>query len=195
MSTPESQQPNPGWEWYHPTTISGLPVCFSMSSILAWKTGSTASTLTPCGEGREEGKEGERRRTERKKEREEEEGGREKEGGGGREKEGGGEGEEEKVGGKRQGGRRRKERVKESQISIPLSTQRRRMTHRPTLGHGKDVDHSDSVVIYKLSKHQPHHLHWYTSTTCEGVEGVCVCEGGGGEEDKDRTVSMRVAWG
>lgn len=25
-----------------------LPVCFSMSNILAWKTGSTASTLTPC---------------------------------------------------------------------------------------------------------------------------------------------------
>lgn len=25
MSTPESQQPKPGWEWYHPTTISGLP--------------------------------------------------------------------------------------------------------------------------------------------------------------------------
>jgi len=24
MSTPESQQPKPGWEWYHPTTISGL---------------------------------------------------------------------------------------------------------------------------------------------------------------------------
>ena len=32
---------------YHPTTISGRPVCFSMSSILAWNTGSTASTLTP----------------------------------------------------------------------------------------------------------------------------------------------------
>ena len=24
ISTPESQQPNPGWEWYQPTTISGL---------------------------------------------------------------------------------------------------------------------------------------------------------------------------
>lgn len=24
MSTPESQQPKPGWEWYQPTTISGL---------------------------------------------------------------------------------------------------------------------------------------------------------------------------
>ena len=24
MSTPDNQQPNPGWEWYHPTTISGL---------------------------------------------------------------------------------------------------------------------------------------------------------------------------
>jgi hypothetical protein len=24
MSTPESQHPNPGCEWYHPTTISGL---------------------------------------------------------------------------------------------------------------------------------------------------------------------------
>ena len=65
MSTPESQQPKPGWEWYQPTTISGLkgrermsyeldntlyanlPVCFNMSNILAWKTGSTASTLTP----------------------------------------------------------------------------------------------------------------------------------------------------
>mmetsp|Transcript_44342 Transcript_44342/g.110272 ORF Transcript_44342/g.110272 Transcript_44342/m.110272 type:complete len:203 (-) Transcript_44342:930-1538(-) len=52
MSTPESQQPKPGWEWYHPTTISGRPVCRSMSSIFVWKTGSTASTLTPvplCG--------------------------------------------------------------------------------------------------------------------------------------------------
>ena len=65
MSTPESQQPKPGWEWYltwhtslylcwimshcytyHPTTISGLPVCLSMSSIFIWMTGSTASTLT-----------------------------------------------------------------------------------------------------------------------------------------------------
>lgn len=25
-----------------------LPVCFNMSNIFAWKTGSTASTLTPC---------------------------------------------------------------------------------------------------------------------------------------------------
>lgn len=50
ISTPESQQPNPGWEWYHPTTISGLPVCFSISNILVWNTGSTASTLTPCDE-------------------------------------------------------------------------------------------------------------------------------------------------
>ena len=52
MSTPESQQPNPGCEWYQPTTISGRPVCLSMSSICCWKTGSTASTLTPvplCG--------------------------------------------------------------------------------------------------------------------------------------------------
>lgn len=24
MSTEESQQPKPGWEWYHPTTCSGL---------------------------------------------------------------------------------------------------------------------------------------------------------------------------
>ena len=24
ISTPESQQPKPGWEWYQPTTISGL---------------------------------------------------------------------------------------------------------------------------------------------------------------------------
>jgi hypothetical protein len=24
MSTPESQQPKPGWLWYQPTTISGL---------------------------------------------------------------------------------------------------------------------------------------------------------------------------
>jgi hypothetical protein len=23
MSTPESQQPKPGWEWYHPTTLEG----------------------------------------------------------------------------------------------------------------------------------------------------------------------------
>ena len=34
-------------ETYHPTTISGRPVCFNMSNILAWNTGSTASTLTP----------------------------------------------------------------------------------------------------------------------------------------------------
>ncbi len=24
MSTPDNQQPKPGWLWYHPTTISGL---------------------------------------------------------------------------------------------------------------------------------------------------------------------------
>lgn len=47
ISTPESQQPKPGWEWYQPTTISGRPTCFNMSNILAWKTGSTASTDTP----------------------------------------------------------------------------------------------------------------------------------------------------
>jgi len=47
ISTPDNQQPNPGWEWYHPTTISGRPVCFNMSNIFAWKTGSTASTDTP----------------------------------------------------------------------------------------------------------------------------------------------------
>ena len=47
---PDSQQPKPGCEWYHPTTISGLPVCFNMSNILAWKTGSTASTETPVPE-------------------------------------------------------------------------------------------------------------------------------------------------
>lgn len=60
-STEESQQPKPGCEWYQPTTISGLnnrqsslivertdrPVCLSMSSILVWNTGSTASTDTP----------------------------------------------------------------------------------------------------------------------------------------------------
>lgn len=28
--------------------FSHLPVCFNISNILAWKTGSTASTLTPC---------------------------------------------------------------------------------------------------------------------------------------------------
>lgn len=46
-STPESQQPKPGWEWYQPTTFSCLSVCFSISSILAWNSGSTASTETP----------------------------------------------------------------------------------------------------------------------------------------------------
>lgn len=69
MSTEDSQHPKPGWEWYHPTTISGLegnvvihqqerqegsdkagkrthrPVCLSMSSILVWKTWSTDSTV------------------------------------------------------------------------------------------------------------------------------------------------------
>lgn len=48
ISTPDNQQPKPGCEWYQPTTISGRPVCFSISSIFAWKTGSTASTETPC---------------------------------------------------------------------------------------------------------------------------------------------------
>ena len=51
-STPLSQQPNPGWLWYHPTTISGRPHWRSMSSMRVWKTGSTASTETPvpdCG--------------------------------------------------------------------------------------------------------------------------------------------------
>ena len=47
MSTPESQQPKPGCEWYQPTTISGRPVCLSISSMFVWKTGSTASTETP----------------------------------------------------------------------------------------------------------------------------------------------------
>lgn len=27
MSTPDSQQPKPGWLWYQPTTISGLRAC------------------------------------------------------------------------------------------------------------------------------------------------------------------------
>ena len=47
MSTPDSQHPKPGWEWYHPTTISGRPTWRSMSSMAVWKTGSTASTETP----------------------------------------------------------------------------------------------------------------------------------------------------
>lgn len=57
-------------------------------------------------------------------------------------------------------------------------------TYCPTLGHGKDVNHSDSVVVNKLSKHQPHHLHWYTSTTCEGGR-MCVwgVEGSGWEKE------------
>jgi hypothetical protein len=61
MSTLESQQPKPGWEWYHPTTISGLrihqwrwmrcrgahlPVCLSISTMRVWKTWSTDSTVT-----------------------------------------------------------------------------------------------------------------------------------------------------
>ena len=39
--------------------LTNRPVCFNMSNILAWNTGSTASTLTPCGGGRRgEGKGG-----------------------------------------------------------------------------------------------------------------------------------------
>ncbi len=70
MSTLDSQHPNPGCEWYQPTTISDLavcecracmrretlaahlPVCFSMSTIFAWNTWSTDSTETvvpDCG--------------------------------------------------------------------------------------------------------------------------------------------------
>lgn len=55
---PDIQQPKPGCEWYQPrfnylpstiwnnipTTISGRPVCLSISSIFVWNTGSTAST-------------------------------------------------------------------------------------------------------------------------------------------------------
>eukprot|EP01139_Manchomonas_bermudensis_P014511 Amastigsp_a508550_293.p4 type:complete len:129 gc:universal Amastigsp_a508550_293:631-245(-) len=51
-STPESQQPKPGCEWYQPTTISERPVWVNMSSMSVWKTWSTASTETPvpdCG--------------------------------------------------------------------------------------------------------------------------------------------------
>lgn len=46
ISTEESQQPKLGWEWYHPTTFSFLWVCFNMSSISFWYTGSTDSTET-----------------------------------------------------------------------------------------------------------------------------------------------------
>ena len=31
MSTEESQQPKPGWEWYQPTTVSGLHITQSQS--------------------------------------------------------------------------------------------------------------------------------------------------------------------
>lgn len=33
--------------------FSHLPVCFNISNILAWKTGSTASTLTPCQQNKQ----------------------------------------------------------------------------------------------------------------------------------------------
>ena len=41
MSTPDSQQPNPGWEWYQPTTISGLRNtngCLLKWRYVSWKT-------------------------------------------------------------------------------------------------------------------------------------------------------------
>jgi hypothetical protein len=52
MSTEESQQPKLGCEWYHPTTTSVRCVCFSMSSMSCWYTGSTDYTDTDvplCG--------------------------------------------------------------------------------------------------------------------------------------------------
>lgn len=30
MSTEESQQPKPGWEWYQPTTVSGLQTVYQV---------------------------------------------------------------------------------------------------------------------------------------------------------------------
>jgi len=47
-------------------------------------------------------------------------------------------------------------------------------THRPTLWHGKDVNHTNSVVVNKLTKHETHYLHWYTCTTCEGWKGALM---------------------
>ncbi|OLY82454.1 hypothetical protein AYI68_g3424 [Smittium mucronatum] len=51
-STLDNQHPNPGCEWYHPTTDSPRPVCFNISIIAAWYASSIASTDTPvplCG--------------------------------------------------------------------------------------------------------------------------------------------------
>lgn len=45
-STILSQHPNPGCEWYHPTTLSVIPTSFNISSIFAWYSGSTVSTET-----------------------------------------------------------------------------------------------------------------------------------------------------
>ena len=45
-STPESQHPKPGCEWYQPTTFSVRPVCLRSSCISDWYQSSTDSTLT-----------------------------------------------------------------------------------------------------------------------------------------------------
>lgn len=36
---------------------------------------------------------------------------------------------------------------------------------RAALGHGKDVNHADRVVVHKLAQHQAHHLHGNAGTT------------------------------
>lgn len=37
--------------------------------------------------------------------------------------------------------------------------------YRPRLRHSKNIDNTNSVIIYEFSQHQTHHLHRYTSTT------------------------------
>ena len=46
-----------------------------------------------------------------------------------------------------------------------LTCETRGISYRSTLWHGKDVNHSDSVIINKLPQHKTHDLHRNTSTT------------------------------
>lgn len=39
------------------------------------------------------------------------------------------------------------------------------LLYRSTLWHGKDINHSDSIIINEFPKHETHHLHRNTSTT------------------------------
>ncbi len=124
-----------------------LPVCFSMSNILAWNTGSTASTLTPC--------EVENCHLVTKSQ---------------------GKNQHHTLSCKIVKNQHAYkgiyspttsyiyELIPDQVFSIVLNLDVGENTYCSWLGHGKHINHSHCVVINKFSQHQSHDLHWYTST-------------------------------